>query len=68
MVGEFTGPGTHGAVNITGGTVVANAGIMMGDVSAVSGGTAFQGSQASLTLAGSGLLDAGGGGAAPAPA
>ena len=62
-VGDPSGPGTQGTVNITGGTVMANAGIIMGDVFAAHGAN-YQGSQASLTLNG-GLLDVGGGGAAP---
>ncbi len=62
-IGDPTGSGTVGAVNITGGTVMAHAGVMMGDVFTALGAN-YQGSQASLTLNG-GLLDVGGGGAAP---
>ena len=59
-VGEFTGPGTFGDVEITnGGQVYAHAGVMIGDVFATSGGGNFQGATGILNVAG-GLLDAGG--------
>ncbi len=59
-VGEFTGPGTFGDVEITnGGQVYAHAGVMIGNVFATSGGGNFQGATGILNVAG-GLLDAGG--------
>ena len=58
-IGDTTGPGTYGSVTISGGQVFAHYGVIMGDVFATSGGSAYQGSQAVLTVNG-GLLDAGG--------